>query len=575
MLDWQKHPVLTPPTARQLARMDPEKVLDLHRQYHAALRNAAHDPLNCGFQMPHWDSADAMMTGKDATNELIVLGGNRSGKTVYGARSIIRAALENAGSLIFAFAQNAEVSIRQVQKTVYEWLPPELRKTSRSKNHYISYKRQTGFSGASLIFPNDSQIVFKHYTQFQQDQSILEGAELGSFEDNFVPWGVWLDEYLLGPELLNTLRFRLATRNAKMLLTFTPIYGYTETVRSFLHQADTLEQVSAELLDGERVPFLQRSTQRDASIIYFHSINNPFGGYTRIKKDLKDRPREEILTRAYGVPVRSSTTVFPMFSRETNVVAPDKIPQENVTRYQLIDPGGSKNWFCLWVAVSPDGTWWVYREYPDDEDWVEWRGGQWKAGPGARGRGLGIRDYVKLFYDLEGGIVTEHDDGRITTDTRGAGEKIHERIIDPRMCKLTTPSKDGGSENILSNLDDFDFICLPSLIPPGDRGHEIDQGLQTLNNLMAYDRNRPVDSVNRPRFYVSEKCVNLIQALGEYTNEGGQKEATKDPIDCIRYGAVTGIYHLDESLSDPSQESGGIPSYGSPRSSKPKGLLKW
>ncbi len=573
MLTWQKHPVLTPPTADQLAKMDPQKVLELHQQFHAAIRNAQDDPLNCGFQMPHWDAADALMTGDEATNELIVLGGNRSGKTVYGARSIIRSAIENAGSLIFAFSQNAEVSIRQVQKTVYEWLPPEYRKTSRSKNHYVSYKRQTGFSGSSLIFPNDSQIVFKHYSQFQQDQSILEGAELGSFDENFVNWGVWLDEYLLGPELINTLRFRLATRNAKMLLTFTPIYGYTETVREYLHQADTVEQAPAELLDGERVPVIQRSKQRDASIVYFHSINNPFGGYDRIKLDLQDRPRDEILTRAYGVPVRSSTTVFPNFSREANVVLPDKIPKENVTRYQLIDPGGSKNWFCVWVAVDASGTWWVYREFPDDEDWVEWREGKWRPGPGARGRGLGIREFVKLFYDLEGGVVTEHSDGRITTDTRDQGEKIHERIIDPRMCKIQTPSKDGGSESILSNLDDLDFICLPSAFPPGDRGHEIEQGLQALNNLMAYDRNREVDSVNRPHFFVSENCRNILHALGEYTGEAGLKEATKDPIDCLRYGAITGIYHLDEADLNPQDT--GFASYGSPRSKKLKGTLQW
>ena len=417
MMHWQEHPVLTPPTASQLAKMDPEKVLALHQQYHAAIRNAQDDPLNCGFSMEHWDRADGLMTGEGASNELIVLGGNRSGKTVYGARSIIKAALENAGSLIFAFSQNAEVSIRQVQKTVYEWLPPEYRKTSRSKSHYISYKRATGFAGYSLIFPNDSQIVFKHYTQFQQDQSILEGAELGSFEENFVNWGVWLDEYLLGPELVDTLRFRLATRNSKMLLTFTPLTGYTNFIRQYLTQAQTLEEKPAELLDNELVPFVQKSKNRDAHVIYFHSIENPFGGYSRIAKDLKNSPRDNILTRAYGIPVRSSTTVFPLFSREVNVVPPEQIPQDNVTRYQLIDPGGSKNWFCVWVSVTADGTWWVYREFPDDEAWVDFREGKWKPGPGARGRGLGIREFVKLFLQLEGGVITEHEDGRITTDT--------------------------------------------------------------------------------------------------------------------------------------------------------------
>ena len=108
--------------------MDPEQVLNLHQQYHAALRNAAEDPLNCGFKMPHWEKADGLVTGDDATNELIVLGGNRSGKTIYGARSVVRAAIENPGATIFIFSQNAEVSVRQVQAAVYAWRPPDLRK---------------------------------------------------------------------------------------------------------------------------------------------------------------------------------------------------------------------------------------------------------------------------------------------------------------------------------------------------------------------------------------------------------------------------------------------------------------
>ena len=573
MLEWQDHPVLKPPLPEELARMDPGQVLELHSQYHEALRNAAEDPLNCGFKMPHWEKADALVTGDDATNELIVLGGNRSGKTIYGARSVVRAAIENPGATIFIFSQNAEVSVRQVQAAVYDWLPPDLRLTSRSKGHYISYKRQTGFAGASMIFPNGSHLIWKTYSQFSQDASVIEGAELGSFDPGFVNFGCWLDEYLGSPELINGLRFRCATRNAKILATFTPVWGYTETVREFLHQAETLEQGPAELLGGDLVPITQRSKLRDASIVYFHSEWNPFGGYERIKGDLAGRPRDEILTRAYGVPVRSSTTVFPMFSRESNVVKPEEIPTEDVTYYQCIDPGGSKNWCCVWIAVDASGTYWVMDEFPGDQDWCEWRGGEWRPGPGARGRGLGIRDFVKLFYEMEGGVVTEHDDGRITTDTSQQGLSIHERIIDPRMCKIQTPSRDGGSESILSNLDDFDFICLPSSFPPGDRGNEIEQGLQALNNLMAFDRNRPIDGVNRPRFYVSEKCQNVIAALGEYTGQGGLKEAQKDFIDCLRYGVVTGLHHMDESslraTSDP------LPSYGAPDRQKQVDWKEW
>ena len=561
-MDWQEHPVLKPPTNEELAQMQPEQVLTLHQQYHAAIRNAAEDPLNCGFKMPHWEKADALISGEDATNELIVLGGNRSGKTIYGARTVVKAALENPGSTIFIFSQNAEVSVRQVQAAVYDWLPPDYRKTSRSKGHYVAYKRATGFSNSQMILPNESRLIWKTYSAYSQDPSIIEGAELGSFEPNFINVGCWLDEYLGSPELIDGMRFRCATRNSKIIATFTPIWGYSETVRTILHQAETIEQAPAELLGGELVPVAQRSKLRDASVIYFHSAWNQFGGFSRIAQDLTGRPRDEILTRAYGVPVRSSTTVFPMFSREVNVVKPSEIPTKDVTYFQIIDPGGSKQWYAIWIACDASNTHWVIKEYPADLDWAEWRGGDWRPGPGARGLGYGIRDFVRAFLAMEGGMVTELEDGRFITDTSSQGFPVYERIIDPRMAKIQTPGAGSGAVSILSNLDDCDFICQPSLIPPGAQGHEIEQGLQALNDLMSYDRSKPIDSVNRPRFYVSEECSNVITALGEYTGQGGKNEAWKDPIDCLRYAAVSNLHHVDDTII--SATNHGQPSYGAP-----------
>ena len=68
-----------------------------------------------------------------------------------------------------------------------------------------------------------------------------------------------------------------------------------------------METKHAELLD-EPVAVKLYSVNRDAGIVYLHTDENPFGGYDRIAKDLKGRPREEILTRAYGIPVKSMTT---------------------------------------------------------------------------------------------------------------------------------------------------------------------------------------------------------------------------------------------------------------------------
>jgi hypothetical protein len=459
---------------------------------------------------------------------------HNSGKTQFGAFSVVRAAVENPNSEIFCFAQTSEVSIRQQQSAVWAWLPEYLKTKFTSANAYISYKKKTGFTDSSLILPNGSQIIFKTYSQYQNNPTILEGAELGSRNPVWHNVGVWLDEYLLGPELINTLRFRLATRNSKMLVTFTPIDGWTEVIKEYLDGATTIESREAELLSNELVPYVQRSKKLSASVHYFHSQDNPFGGYERIRETLKGRSREDILIRAYGVPMKSHATKFPKFNKVVNIVSPNKIPTRNVTRYHVIDPAGAKNWFMCWIAVDETGTMWVYREWPgvDVGDWAEWRGGKWVPGEGAKGQGYGIRDYVELIEQMEG------------------EEEIFERIIDPRLGAAKYQVQDGSS-SIIEDLNDAGMVCIPA------PGLDIDDGLQALIGKMAWDTTKPLDSVNRPYFYVSSDCENIIQALSEYTGEGGLKEAWKDAIDVLRYAAIAGIDHVDNMDNFVTTHGGG------------------
>jgi hypothetical protein len=528
---WRAHQILTPPTDDELVQMTPEEVLSIHRIYHEAIENAEKDPYQYGFRLPHWTKAEEQL---HEVNEILALGGNRSGKTQWGAFSVVRAAVENPNSEIFCFAQTSEVSIRQQQSAVWSWLPEYLKTKFTSANAYISYKKKTGFTDSSLILPNGSQIIFKTYSQYQNNPTILEGAELGSRNPKWHNIGVWLDEYLLGPELINTLRFRLATRNSKMLVTFTPIDGWTEVIKEYLDGAITIESREAELLNNELVPYVQKSKKLNASVHYFHSKDNAFGGYDRIKETLKGRSREEILIRAYGVPMKSHATKFPKFNKIVNVVEPDKIPTRNITRYHVIDPAGSKNWFMCWIAVDESSTMWVYREWPgvDVGDWAEWRGGKWMPGEGAKGQGYGIRDYVELIEQIEG------------------EDEIFERLIDPRLGAAKYQVQDGSS-SIIEDLNDAGMVCIPA------PGLDIDDGLQALIGKMAWDTTKPLDSVNRPHFYISSDCENIIQALSEYTGEGGLKEAWKDAIDVLRYAAIAGIDHVDNSVSLVTTQGGG------------------
>jgi len=277
-------------------------------------------------------------------------------------------------------------------------------------------------------------------------------------------------------------------------------------------------------LGGRNVPYLQRSKNRDAGIIYFHSRDNPFGGYERISKDLAGRPEPEILTRAYGIATKSISTKFPNFSRETNVIPHEKIDLKGKTKYFILDPAGRKNWFMAWIAVDASDTWFVYREWPDVNvgDWAKWAGGKWIGGEGAKGLGYGIRDYVDLITGLE-------------SDTN---DSIFERLIDPRLGAAKYQTQTGAS-SIIEDLNDAGLTLIPA------PGIDIEDGLQALQTKMAYNKKLPIDSVNRPHFYISDRCQNTIQALQEYTADGGSDEAWKDPVDCLRYAAVSGIRFLD------------------------------
>ena len=111
---------------------------------------------------------------------------------------------------------------------------------------------QNGFTGQSFIFPDTrTRVDFKTYTQFSNNHTILEGFEfgfpnLGNHPENV---GIGNDEYLGDSTLINTQRFRLATRDSRLVTGFTPIDGYTELIADYLRDAEILETKHAELLD--------------------------------------------------------------------------------------------------------------------------------------------------------------------------------------------------------------------------------------------------------------------------------------------------------------------------------------
>jgi hypothetical protein len=536
-LSFTPHPYLKAPSDEDivlLGKNDPSLLAELHRAHEGRIEASISDPLKYGFDLDGWSR---MEKGMYDYNECLVLGGNRSGKTTGCAKMIMKAVTESRDGHLVCFSQNSDTSVKVQQAAIWEMMPKEFKKKTKSIEGYINYSMQNGFTGSSFIFPDTrTRVDFKTYTQFTNNQTILEGFEFGFKNSDGLNIGAWLDEYLGDATLVNTLRFRLATRNSKLIIGFTPIDGYTPFISEYLKGAETLETRNAELLNDESVPIVQYSPDRDAAICYLHSDENPFGGYDRIAKDLRGRPRDEIKVRAYGLPVKSMTSLLPLFNTEVNVLSeepnkygktfPDISNKRRFSCYQVVDPAGARNYTSIWAGVDKEGRVYVRREWPDRNTYGEWAiygDPKWKYGSASKKLGFNVEGYVKLFEEIESDL----------------GIEVFERIGDSRYFARENENND----DLFTSFFDYNM----NFVPSDGRKEEI--GISALDDWFSYNPNIDIDEANQPLCYIHKDCGNLIDSLINYNANGKSDEALKDFFDVIRYlrmaNAGEGPDHID------------------------------
>ena len=522
-LVFTQHPIVKPPTDEEivlLGKNDPKLLADLHRVHEGRIQASIDDPLKFGFDLAGWER---MQKGLEEQNECLVLGGNRSGKTTGCAKMVMKAVTESRDGHLVCFSQNADTSVKVQQAAIWEMMPREFKKKTKSIEGYINYSMQNGFTGSSFIFPDTrTRVDFKTYTQFTNNQTIVEGFEFGFKNPKGLNIGAWLDEYLGDATLVNTLRFRLATRNSKLLIGFTPIDGYTPFISEYLKGAETTQTREAKLLNNELVPIEQYSPEREASICYLHSDENPFGGYDRIAKDLRNRPEDEIKVRAYGLPVKSMTSLLPLFNTEVNVLSqtknkygmqfPDITNKRRYSCYQVVDPAGARNYVSIWAAVDKEGRVFIRKEFPDRNTYGEWAiygDPKWRYGPASKKLGYNVRGYVELFNEIEEEL----------------GIEVFERIGDSRYFARENEDND----DLFTSFYDYGM----NFVPSDGRGE--DMGISALDDWFSYNPNESIDAANCPVCYVHEDCGNLIESLINYNARGKSDEALKDFFDVIRY----------------------------------------
>jgi len=545
-LTFTPHPILHPPSDEEivaLGEIDPKLLANLHEAHEGRIRAAESDPLRHGFDLPGWDR---MREAIEMYDEVITFGGNRSGKTTGCAKMLMEAVTNNQDGHVVCFSQNADTSVKVQQAAVWEMMPKEFRKKTKSIEGYINFSMQNGFTGSSFIFPDTrTRVDFKTYTQFSNNQTILEGFEFGFKQSNSLNLGAWLDEYLGDAALVNTLRFRLATRNSKMILGFTPIDGYTPFVSEYLKGAETLENRHAELL-GKDVPVKQYSPERDAGIVYLHSDENPFGGYDRIAKDLRNEHEDKIMVRAYGLPTKSMTSLIPNFSPELNVLSEEPnrhgivFPAlSQLTWYQVVDPAFARNYVALWAGVTEQGEIYIRREWPDRDTYGEWAlfgDPKWRYGPAAKKIGMDVESYVELFEEIEEEL----------------GIEVMERVGDSRFFA----KENENNVDLFTTFYDHGMSFIPS------DGQTEQIGCTALDEWFSYNPNYEVDEANRPRCYVHHSCGNLIESIINYNSAGKSDEALKDFFDVLRYlrmsnGGYGPDYFASSEMETTARATGG------------------
>jgi hypothetical protein len=503
------------------------------------------DPLRYGIEPASWARADAERFRLREKYPVGVveewnLGGNRAGKSERAAKRIVELMIQKDFAKVWCLQSTEASSIENQQGLIYKYLPPEYRsetgKLRQGTTTKINYSVSGGFTENKLVLPNGSMCVFKFYSM---DVKSVEGAELDC---------AWADE-LVTPDWLEALRYRLLTRNGLLHVTFTPVAGYTPTVASILNGAVTTEEAAGELLpkitgEGcEMVPLIQQPLARNASIIYFHTQENPFGNYPSLKVVLEGKNRETILCRAYGVATRSRVSRFPRFRDDVHVVDVERVPTGG-TNFQIVDPCSGRNWFMIWVRVDIRGRLTVYREWPPVDRYITGIGvvGPWAVpsanksdgdpGDAQKTFGWGLQEYKEEIERLE------------------VGEVIAERFMDSRYANSATLAKT-GTTTLLEECSEIGMEFLAT------SGEQIDEGVDLINNLLAYDPDKPIGPDNEPRLYVSRDCVNVIYALKEWTGADGRKGALKDVVDVLRYAVLADLQYLEGDILRPAQHPGG------------------
>lgn len=369
------------------------------------------------------------------------------------------------------------------QKVVHKYLPSELKqeKGIRKGVTYVAYKQQTGFSEEKFVMPQlegstrgGSECEFRFYTQ---EFKKIQGGEIDVG---------WLDE-LSPASWVKEMKARVATRSGWLFVTFTPIEGYTPTVKAALDVAQTTLETTAFVLPKD-------------------------GGDPDLARALAG---EDLEARLEELRAGGADSTAPRRRAQPEVPAGREF--ERVPRAMRM-PDGKGAIFFLHSFDNPMGN--------PKELW------ELHASDGT--------DYKRMkFYGLATKAVAQQFAFNPLVHTfkpaaavPGAVEEIEERYMDSRYGNSPTTTREGDT-TLLEECDKAGLHFVPA---PGGRTNERKtHWIELVNDLLHWDEAQPLGPLNEPRLRVSEECANIIFGLQNWTGEDGLDGACMDPVVLLKY----------------------------------------
>ena len=444
------HPLLPLPSPAQVVRLladaaGQRALAELLAQRREIIARANADPVRYELEPEFWGDVRAAVA--EQVRLVILLGGNRSGKSWCCGKLVMQALVEHPGTMILAVSEDETASRETQQKVLWHYLPAEIKARCHNKRDpagifYVNYSEANGFSERKLVFPfpdrrgwpsnrpfptQPSKVLFATYGENPDD---YEGLEFGHPTDWTVGW--WADENLR-LAWLNMFSRRGRFRPGSGLWSYTPIHGITPAIKEAVGQARTVKWRPARLLPDRvnvpglpkgTMPYIQQPADTSRRVLYFHSEMSPFGPgpngsgkpYAEsVAEDCKGKPSEYVMRVAYGYTTDVVGRAYPKFSADVHVLDPEQLPEEG-TNYCFLDPAGDRNWFIVWVRVPPGSPrhLYFYREWPDARRYGEWavpttravtsesrKGWDGERGPAQRNQGWGVVRYKQLLLEEE------------------------------------------------------------------------------------------------------------------------------------------------------------------------------